>query len=150
MDSEKPVSSPDMSIGRILNNLTTNTQTLVRKEIQHVQVKVTEKVTTEVKEKGSAIGVLAGAGIFALFGLGFLGVMLILGLQAWFDLAGWLAALIVMALYFIIAAILGLIGRSMLKKSSAAEGPTEDDAHGAISQSAAHVYQSPSTREETS
>lgn len=125
MDDEKPVSTPNMSIGRILNNLTTNTQTLVRKELQHVQAKATEKVTAQVKEKGSAIGVLAGAGIFALFGLGFLGVMLIFGLQAWFNLSAWVSALIVMALYFLIAIILGLVGRSMLQKASTSDTTAE-------------------------
>lgn len=119
MAEEQPVSTPNASLGQILGNLTSHSQTLVRKEVELVQTRTKERITEQIKSKATPIGLLAGAGIFALFALGFLGVMLILGLQSWFGLSGWLAALIVMVLYLIIAAILALVGRSLLKKSSA-------------------------------
>lgn len=125
MAEEKPVSTPNQSLGQILGNLTSNSQTLVRKEVELVTTRTKERVTEQITSKAKPIGLLAGAAIFALFALGFLGVMLIFGLQDWFNLRPWLAALIVMVIYLLIAVILGLIGRAMLKSSSAEESAAE-------------------------
>ena len=125
MAEEKPVSTPNQSLGRILGNLTTNSQTLVRKEVELVTTRTKERVTEQVKSMATPIGLLAGAGIFALFALGFLGVMLLFGLQEWFGLAAWLAALIVMVIYLVIAAILALVGRYLLNKNRGDEAADE-------------------------
>ena len=125
MAEEKPVSTPNASLGKILGNLTTNSQTLVRKEVELVTTRTKERITEQVASKAKPIGLLVGAAIFALFALGFLGVMLIFALQDWVGLSAWLAALIVMLLYLLVALVLALVGRYLLKKSSADDEATE-------------------------
>ena len=125
MAEEKPVSTPNASLGKILGNLTTNSQTLVRKEVELVTTRTKERITEQVAGKAKPIGLLVGAAVFALFSLGFLGVMLIFALQDWVGLSAWLAALIVMLLYLLVALVLALVGRYLLKKSSADDEATE-------------------------
>lgn len=89
--------------------------TLVRDEIQLAQAQLTEKG----KSLGTGGGLLAGAGVFALFGLGWLLHTAYLALAL--ALPGWAAALIVAVFVFIVAAILGLVGRNMLKNAPAVQ-----------------------------
>jgi fatty acid desaturase len=106
----------DAPVGVIISDLTANAQTLVRQEVALVQAQVRERVEKEARQKGIAVAMLAGAAVFALFGLGFLGLMLVMGLHEWFLMARWLAALIVTLLYFGIAATMAVIGRYLLTR----------------------------------
>lgn len=89
--------------------------TLVRDEIQLAQAQLTEKG----KSLGTGAGLFAGAGVFALFGLGWLLHTAYLGLAL--ALPAWASALIVAVVVLIVAAILALIGRNMLKNAPAME-----------------------------
>ena len=60
---------------------------------------------------------LAGAGLFALYGLGFLLAALGWGLVA-VGLAAWLGFLIVAVLLLIIAGVLALVGRRALNRAN--------------------------------
>jgi hypothetical protein len=75
---------------------------------------------SEIKKKGAALGVgiglLVGAGIFALFMLGFLLASLAAGLATF--LPTWAALLIVAGILMLLAAILGLLGLSAVKKAT--------------------------------
>jgi hypothetical protein len=79
-----------------------------------------ELAAWELKQKlaalGVGIGLLVGAGLFALYGLGFLFATL----AAAFDtfLPRWLSLLIVTLLLFLVALILALVGRSSLRKGT--------------------------------
>jgi uncharacterized membrane protein YqjE len=81
---------------------------------------VKELATAELKEKlaklGVGIGLLVGAGLFALFGLGFLlaGVAAAIALE----LPWWAALLITAGGLFLLAAILGLLGAGSIKKAT--------------------------------
>lgn len=116
----------DASIGTILTDLVDNTQTLVRQQVDLVKAEVTETVTAQVQSRVGPIGMLVGAGIFALFSLGFLGVSLIFALQTFLNLTFWLSALIVTLLYLVIAAILGFLGKKGLEAASKSSTPAEE------------------------
>src|SRR5918912_1076453 len=79
----------DQSIGELVQQLSSQTATLVRKEIRLAQLELQEKG----KHAGIGAGMFGGSGLVALYGLGALVAAAILGLATAVD--GWLAALIV-------------------------------------------------------
>ena len=82
------------------------TSTLVRQEIQLAQAEVTQKG----KLAGKGAGMLAGAAVAALLGLGALTALLIVVLDSFLPL--WLAALIVTLLWLAVAAVLAMAGKN--------------------------------------
>lgn len=109
--SPRPGGEP--SLGQLVGRMTETMSALVRDEIQLAQAQLTEKG----KAVGSGGALLAVAGVFALFGLGWLLHAAYLALAL--ALPGWAAALIVAGAVLLIAAIAALIGKTMLQK-----GPT--------------------------
>jgi uncharacterized membrane protein YqjE len=99
-------------IGELVKDLSQQTSTLVRKEIELARAELTEKG----KVAGKGTGLLAGAAVAALLALG----ALTAGLIALLDkaMATWVAALIVMALWAIVAAVLAKAGQSSLKRAT--------------------------------
>ena len=93
------------SVAELVKQLGEQTSDLARQEV--------ELAKAELTEKGRAIGIGAGAfgaaGLVALFAVGALTAALILALAEAVD--GWLAALIVFAVYAAIAGGLALFGR---------------------------------------
>jgi uncharacterized membrane protein YqjE len=102
----------ERGIGELVKDLASQTSTLVRQEIQLAQAEVTQKG----KVAGKGAGLLAGAGVFGLLTLG----ALTAGLIALLDkaMATWVAALIVMALWAVIAAVLAKAGQGALKRAT--------------------------------
>ena len=102
----------DRPIGELVKDLSQQTSTLVRKEIELARVEVTEKG----KVAGKGAGLLAGAAVAGLLALG----ALTTGLIALLDkaMATWVAALIVMVLWAVIAAVLAKAGQSSLKRAT--------------------------------
>lgn len=102
----------DQSFGDLFKQLSEQTSTLVRQEV--------ELARTELREKGRTAGVGAGligaGGILALGAFGALTAMLIVLLALWVDT--WLACLIVMAVYGVGAAILVMAGKRKLQAAS--------------------------------
>jgi len=92
--------------------LASQTSTLVRQEIKLAQAEVTQKG----KLAGKGAGMLAGAAVTALLGLGALTALLIIALDSFLPL--WLAALIVTLLWFAVAAVLGLAGKNALQAAT--------------------------------
>lgn len=101
------------SLGQLVGRMTESMSTLVRDEIQLAQVQLAEKG----KAVGSGAALLAVAGVFGLFGLGWLLHAGYLALAL--ALPGWAAALIVAGAVLLIAAIAALVGKTLLQK-----GPT--------------------------
>src|ERR1700750_2320027 len=89
--------------GELLKELSDQTTTLVRKEIELAKVELTEKG----KAAGQGAGMVGGAGIAALFALAFLTACAILALAT--AVSGWLAALIVAVVYLAVAGGLALV-----------------------------------------
>jgi uncharacterized membrane protein YqjE len=102
----------DRGIGELVKELAGQTSTLVRQEIRLAQAEVTEKG----KLAGKGAGMLGGAAVAALLGLGALTALLIVALDAAMPL--WLAALIVTVLWLAVAAVLAAAGRSALQSAT--------------------------------
>ena len=90
----------DRGLGELVKDLASQTSTLVRQEIKLAQAEVTQKG----KLAGKGAGMLAGAAVAALLGLGALTALLIIVLDSFLPL--WLAALIVTLLWLAVAAVL--------------------------------------------
>src|SRR3954462_7777784 len=90
--------------GELVKDLSAQVSTLVRQELELAKVELTAKG----KQAGIGAGMLGGAGLFALYGVGALVACAILALSTVVD--GWLAALIVAAVLFVVAGVLALAG----------------------------------------
>jgi hypothetical protein len=105
---------------QLVKDLTEQASTLVRQELELVKLELHENVElakAELMEKGKQAGVggaaLAGAGVAGLLGLGTLTACLVLALNG--AMPSWAAALIVAAMWALIAAPLALYGRRRIK-----------------------------------
>ncbi len=111
--SPAPATDPrERGIGELVKDLASQTSTLVRQEIQLAQAEVTQKG----KVAGKGAGLLAGAAVAGLLALGALTAGLIALLDLW--MATWVAALIVMALWAIVAAVLAKSGQKALQQAT--------------------------------
>ena len=99
-------------IGELVKDLSQQTSTLVRKEIELARAELQEKG----KVAGKGAGMLGGAAAAGLLALGALSAALIALLDE--AMATWVAALIVMALWAIVALVLAQAGRSALKRAT--------------------------------
>src|SRR4051794_38557584 len=99
-------------IGDLVKELSSQTSTLVRQEIELARVELQQKG----KLAGKGAGMLGGAAVAALLALG----ALTAGLIALLDLAvaTWVAALIVMALWAVVALVLAKAGQKSLQKAT--------------------------------
>jgi uncharacterized membrane protein YqjE len=102
----------DRPIGDLLKDLSDQTSTLVRKEIELAKVELAEKG----KKAATGAGMFGGAGLFGVFGFGALTACVIAALATF--LAVWLAALIVAVVYAAIAGVLALRGRTQVRQAT--------------------------------
>jgi uncharacterized membrane protein YqjE len=109
----------DRPIGELLKELSNQTTTLVRQELELAKAEMAEKG----KQAGLGAGMFGGAGLFGLLALGALTTCLIAALATGVDL--WLAALIVALVYAAIAGVLALAGK---KKTQEAAPPAPEQA----------------------
>jgi uncharacterized membrane protein YqjE len=96
------------STAELLRQLSVETTTLVRQELELAKAEMTEKG----KEAGKGIGMFGAAGILGLLALGAFTTFLIAVLDTGMDT--WLAALIVTVVYAAIAGVLALTGKGRL------------------------------------
>lgn len=108
--SADPQQSP-ASIAALVQSAITDTQQLVRGQIELTKA----ELQASVKESANGAGLLIGAGVLAFLGFVFILVAAAYGLVA-AGLPVWAGFLIVAVILVIVAAILGLIGRKHLKK----------------------------------
>lgn len=102
----------DRSVGELLRELSEETSTLVRQEVQLAKAELTAKA----KQAGKGAVLLGGAAVMGLALLGAFTAFLILVLDL--VLAPWLAALVVTVVYAVVVAALALAGRSALRKAA--------------------------------
>lgn len=100
----------DASLGELVSRITENTTTLFRKEVELAKAETRE----EVVRAGVGAGMLAAAGVFGLLVLVMLSFAAAQWLSTQMDLA-W-AYLAVGGGWLLVAIIVGLIGRSQLRK----------------------------------
>jgi len=105
-------SREDASIAELLQALTEQTTRLAQREI--------ELAKAEMAEKGRRVGIGAGAfsaaGLIALLALGAATAGAILGLAT--AVEAWLAAVIVAAVYLLLAGLLALIGKAKVEEAA--------------------------------
>lgn len=98
------------STGELVKELSEQTTTLVRKELELAKAELSQKG----KVAGEGAGMFGGAAVVGLLALGTLTTMILALLDKAMDL--WVAALIVTLVYGAIAAVLAFSGRDRIKK----------------------------------
>ena len=101
----------DRSTGELLKQLSDQTTTLVRRELDLAKAELAEKG----KKAGLGAGMFGGAGLFGVGAFAALTACLIAALDTGMPL--WLAALIVAVVYAVIAAVLALVGKGKVKEA---------------------------------
>jgi uncharacterized membrane protein YqjE len=97
--------------GELLKELSDQTTTLVRQEIELAKAELGEKG----KKAGIGAGMFGGAGLFGVFAFAALTTCIIAALDSAMPL--WLAALIVTVVYAAVAGVLALRGRDKVKEA---------------------------------
>ncbi|SOE02872.1 phage holin family protein [Blastococcus haudaquaticus] len=100
------------STGELIGQLTEQLSSLVRNEARLAQAEVTQKA----KKLGAGAGLFGGAGLTAFFGVAVLLSAAVLGLAEL--MPGWLAALIVAVVLFVVAGVLALVGKKDVAQAS--------------------------------
>jgi uncharacterized membrane protein YqjE len=101
----------DQQIGDLVRQLSEQTSSLVRKELQLAQLEMTEKG----KRAAIGAGLFGGAGAVALYGVGALIAAVILLLAT--AVAAWLSALIVAVVLLVAVGIAALIGKKQVQQA---------------------------------
>ena len=109
----------DRPVGEVLKELSNQTTTLGREELELAKAEMAEKG----KKAGLGAGMFGGAGAVGFLALGALTVCFIAALAT--GMAVWLAALIVTVVYAAIAGALALMGK---KKTQEATPPAPEQA----------------------
>ena len=115
-DPARPVT--DQSTSELVQRASEQITRLVRDEIALAKAELAEKG----KHAGIGIGLFGGGGVLAMYGVGALIATLIVVLDLFLPL--WLAALIITVVLFVVAGILGLIGKNQVTKAVPPQ-PTE-------------------------
>jgi uncharacterized membrane protein YqjE len=102
----------DRSVGDLLKQLSQETSTLVRQEMELARAELTEKG----RRAGVGAGMLGAAGVATLLTLGTLTACIVLVLSEWMD--AWLAALIHTVVWAAIAGVLALQGRNKVQEAT--------------------------------
>jgi Putative Actinobacterial Holin-X, holin superfamily III len=102
----------DPPIADLLRQLSEQTTALVRQEVQLAKAELAVKG----KRAGLGAGMFGGAGIFGLYAIGALTACAVLALSKAVD--GWLASLIVAAVYGAIAGVLAMTGKSKVQQAT--------------------------------
>jgi uncharacterized membrane protein YqjE len=100
----------DRGTGELVRELSAQASRLVRQEVELAKAEMTEKG----KKAGIGVGMLGGAAVACLLMLGSLTACLIVALAL--ALSAWAAALVVTALWGVIAGVLVLQGRARLEE----------------------------------
>jgi len=109
----------DWSLGQIVGDITTDLSTLVRQELDLAKTEVKQ----EAGRAGKGAGMLAGAGVAGHLVLVFLSLCLMFLLDNWMPIE--VAALITAAVWLVVAAVLGQMGRKALKEANPALPETQ-------------------------
>ena len=102
----------DQPVAALLKDLSEQTSTLVRKELELARLEMTEKG----KRAGIGVGMFGGAGLVGLYALGALIAAAILALAT--AITPWLAALVMAAVCGVVAGGLALAGKSKVSQAA--------------------------------
>jgi hypothetical protein len=107
-----PVTTQDRPTGELVKELSEQISHLVRNELRLAQLEMTRKG----KQAGLGLGLFAGSGGIAVYGLGCLIACAVIAIAT--VLAAWLAALIVGVALLLVAGIAALLGKGRLGKAT--------------------------------
>jgi hypothetical protein len=107
-------------LGAVITSAIDGTRTLVKKQVELAKIEMTEAVS--VRAKGA--GMLAAAGVMALYALGFVAAAGSVALAL--VLPAWAANLIVAAVFVAIAGVLALVGRKAIKNAPTTPEQTQE------------------------
>jgi uncharacterized membrane protein YqjE len=110
--TQDPGDLRERPVGDLLKQLSQETTTLVRQELELAKAEMAEKG----KQAGKGAGMFGGAGVVGFLALGALTAALILALDT--AMEGWLAALVVGVAYAAVAGILALSGRKEVRQAT--------------------------------
>ena len=102
----------EASLAELVKQLSEQSSRLARQEVELAKAELAYKG----KRAGIGAGMFGGAGVFGFYGLGALTAAAILALSL--AVAGWLAALIVAAVYGAIAGIMALQGKAKVQQAT--------------------------------
>jgi MFS family permease len=102
----------DASVAELVKQLSDQSSRLARQEVELAKAELAAKG----KRAGVGAGMFGGAGAFAFYGLGALTAAAILALATAMD--AWLAALIVAAVFGVIAGVLALQGKNKVQQAT--------------------------------
>jgi MFS family permease len=102
----------DQSLSELVQQVSNQTATLVRKEIRLAQLELQEKG----KRAGIGAGMFGGSGVVAMYGFGALIAAAILALAT--AVAAWLSALIVAVVLIAVAGVLALTGKQQVQQAT--------------------------------
>jgi MFS family permease len=119
MSTRTTRTTDDRSVGRLVEDMTSQSSDLLRKELALAQLELKEKG----RKAGLGAGMFGGAGVLGAYLVGTLIAAAILGLSTAVD--AWLAALIVSAVLAVAAGLLALTGR---REVTQATPPVPEDA----------------------
>ena len=106
---EPAPATEERSLGELVAAAAADMSTLVRKEVALAKAEISESV----KSAGIGAGALGGAGVTALYGLLFLSLAAMFGLDA-AGLPLYGAALVIASCWLLVAGVLGLLGTRKL------------------------------------
>jgi hypothetical protein len=108
----RPAAAQDRPTGELVKDLSEQISHLVRDELRLAQLEMTRKG----KQAGVGIGMLAGSGGIAVYGIGCLIACAVIAIAT--VLAAWLAALIVGVALLVVAGMAALLGKGRLSRAT--------------------------------
>ena len=112
VDSSNSNDLRERPIGDLLKQLSQETTTLVKQELDLAKAEVAQKG----QQAGKGAGMFGGAGVMGFLALAALTAALIMAIDK--AVPNWAAALIVAAVYALIAGVLALQGRNKVKEAT--------------------------------
>lgn len=110
----QPVGAQERPAGELVKDLSEQVSHLIKDELRLAQLEMTRKG----KQAGLGIGLFAGSGGIAVYGLGCLIACAVIAIAS--VLAAWLAALIVGVALLLLAGAAALLGKGRLSKATPA------------------------------
>jgi len=105
---ERLRTSQERTIGQLVAQVTEDISVIVRTELQLAKT----EISAQLGVAGKGAGMLVGAGVVALYGLGLLFIALSLVIAVW--LPAWAGFLIMAVVLFAVTGVLALLGRKAL------------------------------------
>lgn len=107
-------------LGTVIASAVDGVRTLVRKHVELARIEMTEAAA----ERAKGVGMMAAAGVFGVFALGFVAASASAALDL--VLPRWAANLIVAVVFVAIAGVLVLVGRRVIRTAPSASERTQE------------------------